>query len=50
MAPLRAADILNKTAELLAEGHKDFIFVFDRFWEGWLDVDLIVSLVGNSGI
>jgi hypothetical protein len=30
MAPLRAADVLDKVAEFLAKGNKDLVLVFDR--------------------
>lgn len=30
MAPLRAADILDEVAELLAQGHEDLVLVLDR--------------------
>lgn len=39
MTPLRAADIFDKRAKLLAEGNEDFVFVFDRFYGWLLDVD-----------
>ena len=32
MPPLRPADIFNKVAELFAEGNKDLVFIFNRFW------------------